>query len=100
MRGNNLNDKYMKKKLIIKSPLKITDTTLRNTHQSLLAIRITIKEMIPVCEKLDAIGFYFMEVWGGATFDSCIRYLDENPWERLRILRKKLPNKKLQMLLS
>lgn len=86
------------KKSLLQS-LKITDTTLRDAHQSLLATRMTTKEMIPICEKLDSIGFYSLEVWGGATFDSCIRYLDEDPWERLRILRKKLPNSRLQMLL-
>lgn len=68
-------------------------------NQSLLATRMTTKEMLPVCEKLDAVGFYSMEVWGGATFDSCMRFLGEDPWERLRILKKYLPNTKLQMLL-
>ena len=94
-----LNEEKIIDKQIINQPLKITDTTLRDAHQSLLATRMTTKEMIPVCEKLDEIGFYSMEVWGGATFDSCMRYLDEDPWERLRILRKYLPNTKLQMLL-
>lgn len=89
----------MKEKSQLKKPLKITDTTLRDAHQSLLATRMTTKEMVPICEKLDAVGFYSMEVWGGATFDVCIRFLDEDPWERLRILRKHLPHTKLQMLL-
>ncbi|HDK26724.1 MAG TPA: hypothetical protein ENG48_06535, partial [Candidatus Atribacteria bacterium] len=89
----------VKERSQLKKPLKITDTTLRDAHQSLLATRMTTKEMVPACEKLDAIGFYSMEVWGGATFDSCMRYLDEDPWERLRILRKHLPHTKLQMLL-
>jgi len=83
----------------IKKPLRITDTTLRDAHQSLLATRLTIEEILPICEKLDMMGFYSLEVWGGATFDTCMRYLGEDPWERLRILRKRLPNSKLQMLL-
>jgi len=94
-----LSEKNTIDKQLTNQPLKITDTTLRDAHQSLLATRMTTKEMIPVCEKLDSIGFYSLEVWGGATFDSCLRYLDEDPWERLRILRKKLPNSRLQMLL-
>lgn len=98
-KDNGPQDMLLKEKLQIKKPLKITDTTLRDAHQSLLATRMTTKEMLPACEKLDAIGFYSMEVWGGATFDSCMRYLDEDPWERLRILRKHLPHTKLQMLL-
>ncbi|MEA1940154.1 MAG: pyruvate carboxylase subunit B [Candidatus Caldatribacteriota bacterium] len=96
---NSLNTESVKVKLLTKNPLKITDTTLRDAHQSLLATRMTTKEMIPACEKLDEVGFYSMEVWGGATFDSCLRYLDEDPWDRLRILRKHLPKTKLQMLL-
>ncbi len=79
--------------------IKVTDTTLRDAHQSLLATRMTTEEMIPICELLDQVGYHSMEVWGGATFDSCMRYLDEDPWERLRILRKNLPHTKLQMLL-
>ena len=94
-----LSEKNTIDKQLTNQPLKITDTTLRDAHQSLLATRMTTKEMIPICEKLDSIGFYSLEVWGGATFDSCLRYLDEDPWERLRILRKKLPNSRLQMLL-
>src|SRR5665648_49830 len=94
-----VNDSTLKEKSPLKKPLKITDTTLRDAHQSLLATRMTTKEMLPACEKLDAVGFYSMEVWGGATFDSCMRFLDEDPWERLRILKKNLPNTKLQMLL-
>src|SRR5665811_380136 len=98
-KDNTPKDILLKEKAQLKKPLKITDTTLRDAHQSLLATRMTTKEMVPACEKLDAVGFYSMEVWGGATFDSCMRYLDEDPWERLRILRKHLPNTKLQMLL-
>ena len=80
------------------SKLYITDTILRDAHQSLAATRMTTEEMLPACEMLDAIGYWSLEVWGGATFDSCLRYLNEDPWERLRTLRKALPNTKLQML--
>lgn len=88
-----------KEKLLKTHPLKITDTTLRDAQQSLIATRMTIEEMVPICDKLDAVGFYSMEIWGGATFDSCLRFLNEDPWERLRTLRKHLPKTKLQMLL-
>ncbi len=81
------------------SKVQITDLTLRDAHQSLIATRMSIEDMLPISNKLDEVGFYSMEVWGGATFDSCIRYLNEDPWERLRKLRKALPNTKLQMLL-
>lgn len=77
----------------------IMDTTLRDGHQSLLATRMRTEDMIPVAEKMDRMGFYSMEVWGGATFDTCMRFLNENPWERLRTLRKVFKNTKLQMLL-
>ncbi|MBO2516676.1 MAG: oxaloacetate decarboxylase [Clostridiales bacterium] len=79
--------------------VKITDTILRDAHQSQAATRMRIEEMLPVCEMLDKVGFYSLECWGGATFDSCLRFLHEDPWERLRQLRKALPNTKLQMLL-
>lgn len=79
--------------------VRITDTTLRDGHQSLLATRMKIGDMIPLCEELNQVGFHSLEVWGGATFDSCLRYLNEDPWERLQILRKALPDTKLQMLL-
>jgi len=79
--------------------VRITDTTLRDAHQSQAATRMRLDEMLPVAEKLDKVGFYSMEVWGGATFDSCLRYLHEDPWERLRKLREAIPNTKLQMLL-
>ncbi|MBQ9145929.1 MAG: oxaloacetate decarboxylase subunit alpha [Clostridia bacterium] len=79
--------------------LLITETILRDAHQSQAATRMRLDEMLPVCETLDKIGYYSMEVWGGATFDSCLRFLNEDPWERLRQLRKALPNTKLQMLL-
>ena len=79
--------------------VKITDTSFRDAHQSLLATRLRTRDMLGICEKMDAVGFYSLEVWGGATFDSCIRFLNESPWERLRTLRKAMPKTKLQMLL-
>jgi len=81
------------------SKVHITDTILRDAHQSLLATRMRTEDMLPICEKLDAIGFWSLEMWGGATFDACIRFLKEDPWERLRQLREALPNTRLQMLL-
>ena len=80
------------------SKLYITDTILRDSHQSLAATRMPISDMLPACEILDSIGYWSLEVWGGATFDACLRFLNEDPWERLRTLRKHLPNTKLQML--
>lgn len=79
--------------------VKITDTTLRDAHQSLLATRMRTEDMLPIAEKMDAVGFHSLEVWGGATFDSCLRFLKEDPWERLRELRKRFKRTKLQMLL-
>ncbi|HBN10182.1 MAG TPA: oxaloacetate decarboxylase subunit alpha [Cyanobacteria bacterium UBA8530] len=79
--------------------MRITETVLRDAHQSLVATRMTTEEMLPVLEELDSIGYYSLEAWGGATFDSCLRFLDEDPWERLRILKKRIKNTKLQMLL-
>lgn len=79
--------------------VQITDTILRDAHQSQAATRMRIEEMLPACEILDSIGYYSLEAWGGATFDSCLRFLNEDPWERLRTLKKALPNTKLQMLL-
>lgn len=81
------------------SKVHITDTVLRDAHQSLLATRMRTEDMLPICSKLDAIGYWSLEMWGGATFDACIRFLKEDPWERLRQLRKALPNTRLQMLL-
>lgn len=78
--------------------IKITETALRDAHQSLIATRMTTEEMLPILDKLDKVGFYSLECWGGATFDSCLRFLNEDPWERLRIIRKNCPNTKLQML--
>ena len=79
-------------------PLLITDTILRDAHQSQAATRMRIEDMLPACEVLDSIGYYSLECWGGATFDSCMRFLNEDPWERLRKLKAALPNTKLQML--
>lgn len=79
--------------------IKITDLTLRDGHQSLIATRMRTRDMLPIAEKLDKVGFYSLEVWGGATFDTCIRYLNEDPWERLRSLRSRIKNTPLQMLL-
>ncbi|WP_107850714.1 sodium-extruding oxaloacetate decarboxylase subunit alpha [Oceanimonas marisflavi] len=80
-------------------PLAITDVVLRDAHQSLLATRLRLEDMLPIAEKLDAIGYWSLETWGGATFDACIRYLGEDPWERLRALKKAMPNTRQQMLL-
>jgi pyruvate carboxylase subunit B len=77
----------------------ITDVTLRDGHQSLIATRMRTEDMLPVCERMDSIGFWSLEVWGGATFDACVRFLKEDPWERLRKLREALPKTRLQMLL-
>ncbi len=77
----------------------VTETVLRDGHQSLIATRMTTEEMLPILETLDNIGYNALEMWGGATYDACIRFLDEDPWDRLRIIRKKVKNTKLQMLL-
>ncbi len=81
------------------APLKITELVLRDAHQSLLATRMRTEDMLPVAEKLDQVGFFSLEMWGGATFDTCIRFLNEDPWERARALKKKMPNTPFQMLL-
>jgi pyruvate carboxylase subunit B len=81
------------------SRVHVTDVTLRDAHQSLIATRMRTEDMLPACTMLDAIGFWSLEVWGGATFDACLRFLKEDPWERLRQLRAALPNTRLQMLL-
>ncbi len=80
------------------SKLKITETSLRDGHQSLIATRLTTDEILPILKKMDDAGFHSMEVWGGATFDACLRYLNEDPWERLRKIRANVKNTKLQML--
>lgn len=77
----------------------VTDVILRDAHQSLLATRLRLEDMLPICPKLDAVGFWSLECWGGATFDACVRFLKEDPWERLVKLREALPNTRLQMLL-
>ena len=79
-------------------PLLITDTILRDAHQSQAATRMTIEDMLPALEQLDSIGYYSLECWGGATFDACMRFLNEDPWERLRTIRKHVKHTKLQML--
>src|SRR5688572_2499854 len=80
-------------------PLHVTDVVLRDAHQSLIATRLRTEDMLPICAKLDAVGYWSLEAWGGATFDACVRFLKEDPWERLRKLRAALPNTRLQMLL-
>ena len=80
-------------------PLAITDVVLRDAHQSLLATRLRLADMLPIAGKLDQVGFWSLETWGGATFDACIRYLGEDPWKRIRALKKAMPNTRQQMLL-
>lgn len=80
------------------SKVKITETILRDAQQSLIATRMTTNEMLPILDKLDNVGFYSLECWGGATFDSCLRFLDEDPWQRLRTIKDRVKNTKLQML--
>ncbi|MBE3581349.1 MAG: pyruvate carboxylase subunit B, partial [Thermoanaerobacteraceae bacterium] len=79
--------------------VRITDTTLRDGHQSLWATRMSLQDMLPILEKLDSVGYHSLEVWGGATFDVCLRYLDEDPWERLRTIKRYVKRTPLQMLL-
>ena len=79
--------------------IQVTDVILRDAHQSLIATRMRTEDMLPICQQLDEIGYWSLEVWGGATFDACIRFLKEDPWERLQKLRAALPNTRLQMLL-
>ena len=81
-----------------KKPLKITETVLRDAHQSLIATRMTTEQMLPIVDKMDKIGYHAVECWGGATFDASLRFLKEDPWERLRKLRDGFKNTKLQML--
>ncbi|HDZ9309842.1 TPA: sodium-extruding oxaloacetate decarboxylase subunit alpha [Vibrio cholerae] len=80
-------------------PLAITDVVLRDAHQSLFATRMRIEDMLPIAAELDKVGYWSLETWGGATFDACIRFLGEDPWERLRVLKKAMPNTPMQMLL-
>ena len=78
-----------------KTPLGITDVVLRDAHQSLLATRLRLDDMLPIAEKLDRIGFWSLESWGGATFDACIRYLGEDPWEPVSYTHLTLPTKRI-----
>ena len=81
-----------------KKPLYITETILRDAHQSQAKTRMRIEDMLPACELLDNMGYWSLECWGGATFDVCMRFLNEDPWERLRTLKAHMPKTKLQML--
>ena len=83
---------------IKKKPVKIVETVLRDAHQSLIATRMTTEEMLPIVDKMDQVGYHAVECWGGATFDACLSFLKEDPWERLRKLRDGFKNTKLQML--
>ena len=83
---------------VVKKPLKITETVLRDAHQSLIATRMTTEQMLPIVDKMDKVGYYAVECWGGATFDASLRFLKEDPWDRLRKLRDGFKNTKLQML--
>lgn len=85
--------------MIFMGRVMLTETVFRDAHQSLLATRMRTRDMLPIAEKMDQVGFFSLEVWGGATFDSCIRYLNEDPWERLRSLKRAMPNTPIQMLL-
>ena len=79
--------------------IHITELVLRDGHQCQIATRLRTEDMLPICPQLDALGFWSIEAWGGATFDACVRFLKEDPWERLKLLRKSLPNSRIQMLL-
>ena len=83
---------------IAKKPIKITETILRDAHQSLIATRMTTEQMMPIVDKMDKVGYHAVECWGGATFDASLRFLHEDPWERLRKFRDGFKNTKLQML--
>jgi pyruvate/oxaloacetate carboxyltransferase len=84
---------------LAKRSIKITDTMLRDAHQSLLATRMRTEDMVAIAEKIDSVGYWSVEMWGGATFDSCLRFLKQDPWERIRLLKEAMPNTRLQMLL-
>ena len=84
---------------IEKKPIKITETVLRDAHQSLIATRMTTEQMLPIVEKMDKVGYHSVECWGGATFDASLRFLKEDPWDRLRKFRDGFKNTKLQMLI-
>ena len=83
----------------MENKVHITETVLRDAHQSLLATRMRTEDMLPIAEKLDSVGYWSLETWGGATFDACLRYLKESPWDRLRKLRAAMPKTRFQMLL-
>jgi len=85
--------------MVFMGRVMLTETVFRDAHQSLLATRMRTRDMLPIAEQMDQVGFFSLEVWGGATFDSCIRYLNEDPWERLRSLKRAMPNTPIQMLL-
>ena len=96
----SMNKPMMNEKIPVQGGrLSVTETVLRDAHQSHAATRMKLKDMLPACEMLDSIGYWSIECWGGATFDACLRYLDEDPWQRLRELRKAIPHTRLQMLL-
>ena len=98
--GNNADEDAMaEKNSPDKNKIRITDTTLRDAHQSNIATRLKMEDIEKIAEDMDKVGFFSMEVWGGATFDTCIRYLGEDPWERLRKLKKLIKKTPLQMLL-
>src|SRR4030042_6326 len=80
-------------------PLRLTETAFRDAHQSLLATRMSTEDMLPIAAKMDQVGFHSVEMWGGATFDSAMRFLNENPWERISLLKERMPNTLFQMLL-
>ena len=80
--------------------VKITETVLRDSHQSLVATRMTTEEMLPILETMDKVGYHSLEAWGGATFDACLRHLNEDPWHRLRTIRSNMPHTKLQMVMG
>jgi len=82
-----------------KHPVRICDTILRDAHQSLLATRMRTDDMLPIADRLDQVGYWSVEMWGGATFDSAMRFLNEDPWERIRKLKTRMPNTPFQMLL-
>ena len=95
----NLGDIYKKEEAVIKrKPIKITETILRDAHQSLIATRMSTEQMLPIIEKLDNVGYHSLECWGGATFDASLRFLKEDPWDRLRKIRERAKKTKLQML--
>lgn len=83
----------------VRRPIRVMETVLRDAHQSLLATRMRTEDMLPILNKLDQVGYWSVEMWGGATFDACLRFLKEDPWERLRLIRKGMPNTRLQMLI-